>query len=114
MEENKKQKHISEFIHLHLHEIFVKRSLNILSGALVSVKEVQLSADGKWLNIYISVFPTEQKDAVSEQLNISQKDVKADLVSRIKNRLRHMPDIRFILDEGEAHRAHMDELLKDL
>lgn len=114
MEENKKRKHISELIQLHLHEIFVKRGLNILSGALVSVKEVQLSADGKRLHIYISVFPTEQKDAVLEQLAVCEKDLKADLVARIKNRLRHMPDIRYILDEGEAQRVHMDGLLKGL
>lgn len=78
-----------------------------------SVTRVKLSGDKREAKVYISVYGTEEeKTKTMEALASAKGFVRTELGRRIK--LRHTPDIRFVLDESLEQGAKVMEILARL
>lgn len=85
---------------------FLERHSNRTS--LVTVTGVTLSPDQKSARILLSVLPKEKTAAAVDFANRYVDEFRDYLKSR--SRLRFIPRITFIVDEGELNRQRIEEL----
>ncbi|HSA05604.1 MAG TPA: 30S ribosome-binding factor RbfA [Candidatus Gastranaerophilales bacterium] len=77
---------------------------------IISVTDVELSADYKHAKVYISIFgEQEHKQRVMEAIEESAPFVRKEVGRRI--RLRNTPELRFYLDESLEKGQKLTELI---
>lgn len=79
----------------------------------VSVVSVEVTRDISQAKIYVSVYGTaeEKKESLSG-LNSAKGYIRSEIGKRI--RLRHVPEMIFIIDDSIEHGAKMNQLFKEL
>ncbi len=90
---------------------FLKSHADIPPGVLLTVTHAILSEDHHHADVYISIFPTDRIGAhlakfrhLQHAFNAHAKDVL---------RLKHMPAVRFKLDDAELKRERIEKLLEE-
>jgi ribosome-binding factor A len=111
--ENRVLKHLRERRGVALREeiaTLVEGELEDPRIGLVAVNEVQMTPDGKTARVYVQVDGDDKAAAESmEGLAASVGYIKHQLVANLK--LRHSPELIFILDRSHQYGNRIDELL---
>ena len=90
----------------------LERDIEFPDGMLVTLTRVAVSPDAHYASAMISVLPEKaQKDAL-EILRKNVYDIQQILNRRL--RMRPVPKIRFVPDEGEAKRERVEKSLAEL
>lgn len=110
--ESTRQQKIGKQILKDLSDILQKEAAPLVRGILVSVTLVRMSPDYSLAKVYISVFPFEKSEAVKEILTENVSMIRGALGSRVKNQLRHVPEIAFYIDDSLEYISGIDRLLK--
>ena len=111
--ESQRQKRISSLIKKDISNIiqaFFREKTR--SNFLVSITKVKVSQDLSLSKIYLSVFPSANKEGVLEILNKNKFDIKKKLSFLIKNQLRIIPEISFYIDDSLDYIDNIDKALK--
>lgn len=69
------------------------------SEVLVTVTNVKMSADLGLAKVYVSVYNTENKQAVLLEIEESHYQIKQSFSHRIKKQIRRIPELNFYLDD---------------
>lgn len=83
-----------------------------MQGVIISVSDVNVSPDFSLARVYLSIFPNEKAQDVFSLINIDQKSLRFELGKRIKESLRIVPEISFVLDDSLNYLEKIDNLLK--
>lgn len=83
-----------------------------MQGVIISVSDVNVSPDFSLARVYLSIFPNEKAQDVFSLINIDQKSLRFELGKRIKDSLRIVPEISFVLDDSLNYLEKIDNLLK--
>ncbi len=106
--ESKRQRQVAELIKRNF-SIVVQQEGSYVYGPepLVTVTEVHPTPDLSQAKIYLSVWNTDNKQAVLLQMEEEHQRLKNSLAHRLKRHLRRMPAIAFYIDEtlDEMHRV---------
>ncbi len=78
----------------------------------VIVSRCILSESFGHLKVHISVWPDENGKNVLESLKKIKKDLRRYLGENVKTKF--VPEIDFILDEGEKKRSEIENILKEI
>lgn len=81
-------------------------------GVLVSVTRVRISPDLSICTAYLSIFPSEKANEIMQNIQASEKTLRYNLGTRVRNQLRIIPELRFFIDDSLDYQEHIDELLK--
>ena len=81
-------------------------------GTMVSVTRVKISPDLSICTAYLSIFPSEKGEEILANINASNKAIRYELGTRVRNQLRIIPELRFFIDDSLDYIEHIDELLK--
>ena len=113
--ETKRQLQAGELIKRHF-SIVIREQGPYIFGVepLVSVTRVMMSPDLGLAKIYVSVYNTEDKNAVLLLLREEKNRLKQQLVNRIRKHVRRIPHIDFYLDDTLDEMHKIDELLNSL
>lgn len=76
--------------------------------SMITVTRVELLHSGKLVRAYLSVFPVEKEGAALFFAERNLSEIKAYLAKATK--MRSVPSIEFVTDEGEKNRQRIDEL----
>lgn len=80
-------------------------------SAMVSVTDVEVTADLSFARVFVSILgPEAERGATFEALTHAAGFVRHELASRLE--LREVPEIRFVHDESARRGARVEELLK--
>lgn len=90
---------------------FIEMHADLPLGTFLTVTRAEISSDGGYARVFVSLFPYERVGTVLKKLHALEKTCNAYL--RQSLRMKRIPHVRFLLDEGEAKRAHVEELLED-
>ena len=93
-------------------EIIRSKGMAAFGGALVSVSGVKISPALSVAKIYVSVFPSDNAEAVMEVLEENCRALRGELGSKVGKQLRIVPEINFYLDSSLDYVEHIEELLK--
>jgi len=98
--ESKRQRQVGTVIQRHFSNVLREEGSYIYGmEPLVSVTHVLMSPDLGLAKIYVSVWNTENKQAVLLQMEEQQHRLKRQLAARVRKHLRRIPHIDFYLDE---------------
>lgn len=95
-----RQKQVAEMIRRNF-GIVLQEEGSYIYGAevFVTVTEVHLTPDFGIAKIYLSVYNTENKQAVILQLEEQKSRLKQALAQRLRKHMRRIPNIDFYLDD---------------
>ena len=99
MAESKRQQQVGSLIKRHFSTVLLNEGPNIYKGILVTVTEVKMSSDLGLAKIYVSIFGTENKMMVVEELEYNNTLLRQMLAHRIKRHVRRIPTIAIYLDD---------------
>ncbi len=116
--ETKRQLQVAETVKRHFSMVMIEEGAYIYgSGIMVTVTAVKMTPDLSMAKIYLSVFNTDNKQAVMLQLEDELSRLHQALVVRLRKHLRRMPEISIYLDDtlDEMYRigSMFDQLYKD-
>ena len=79
---------------------------------MVSVTKCRVSPDLSICTAYLSIFPSDKGDEIMKNINASEKTIRYELGTRVRNQLRIIPELRFFIDDSLDYIEHIDSLLK--
>ena len=85
---------VSRQIQKDLGEIFQRQAQSFM-GKMVTVTSVRVSPDLGLAKVYVSIFPTENKEETLELIKQQSKAIRYDLGQRIRNQMRVVPELAF-------------------
>ena len=107
-----RQNRISRLLQKELSSIFQAQTRKT-HGVLVSVTRVRISPDLSICTAYLSIFPSERGQEILANINASEKTIRYELGTRVRNQLRIIPELRFFIDDSLDYLEHIDQLLKE-
>ena len=110
--ESKRQQRISRLLQKDLGEIFQHEAGSISRGAMITVTKVHVTRDLALSRVYLSIFGTEDKQALLEKIKNHKNEIKYKLGNRIRNQLRAVPELEFYEDDSLDYIDNIDRLLK--
>lgn len=114
MQEGKRQKQVAALLIEELNNIFLKLSLNMMNGGMVSISSVKVTPDLLEARIYLSLFKIEDENAALKKIEDRSWEIKKLLGENVKNQLRRMPILKYYLDDTLDHVFKMEELFKQI
>jgi len=111
---SKRQEQVAALIKRNFSIVLTNEGLYIYGDALVSVTDVKMSPDLRLAKIYVSIFNTDDKDAVFDLIVQHTATFKYELVKRIRKHVRRIPDIRIYRDDLLDEMYNIDDMLNNL
>ena len=71
-----------------------------------------ISKDFSVAKVYLSLFPTKNKDTFLHKINSRKKNIKLMLAKKTRSQLRKIPEIFFYIDNSIDHFEEVNALLK--
>lgn len=96
-----------------LHELaaqFVQHEAN--TDPLITVTRVYLTPDFRKAVIFVTTIPDGREEDAVIFLKRNGTALR-DFLKR-KARMKHIPHLEFMVDAGEKHRQHMDEIVREI
>ena len=110
MQETRQNK-IARLLQKELSVIFQEQT-RAMHGTMVSVTRTKISPDLSICTAYLSIFPSEKGEEILQNINASNKAIRYELGTRVRNQLRIVPELRFFIDDSLDYIERIDELLK--
>jgi ribosome-binding factor A len=111
--ESKRQQRISKLIMRDLSEIFQLEVPHLTPGVMVTVTKVYVTPDLTLARVYLSLFPTKDKEKLVGNLNKASREIRGHLGRRVRHQIRVIPELKFYLDDSLDYIEKIDELLDE-
>jgi len=112
---SKRQLQVAETLKRHFSTVLQQEGSYIYGNeVLVTVTKVQISPDMSQAKIYLSVYNTENKQAIILQMEEEYHRLKQALSHRIRKHLRRVPEFQLFLDDTLDEMYRLQELFKKL
>ena len=110
--ESKRQRQTAEVIRRHFgHVLQMEGGYIYGTEAFVTVTKVYVTPDISQAKIYLSVFNTEDKEAIVDKVSENVHNLKKNLAHRIRKHVRRIPEIAFYNDETLDEMYRVNKLL---
>lgn len=113
MAESIVQKKLARLIQQEVSTILVHGN-QYVPGAMITVSLVRITADLGLAKIYLTAFPDNLLPKAVETMNEHNWEVRKKLASKIKNKVRIIPEIRFYKDDSFIEAEKIDRLLNEI
>ena len=113
--ENKRQGQVAALIKRNFSQVLQTEGSYIYGHEpLVTVTEVKVTPDLSLAKIYVSVWNTENKQAVLLQMEEDHARLKQGLAHRLKRQIRRIPNFNVFLDETLDEMYRVDKMFDQL
>ena len=109
-----RQNKYARLIQKEISEVFLKSGKDYYGNAFVTITAVKVSPDLALVKIYLSLFKVAEPDKLIKQINSHVKEIRRHLGERIKNQIRHIPELVFYLDDSAEYAENIEKIFKDL
>lgn len=111
--ETTRQQKVARQIQKDISDIFSKEAAGLLSGAMVTVTVVRVSPDLSFAKVYLSLFPFDKAGQLMAAIDNNNWMIRKALGTRVKNQLKLVPELAFVLDDSLEYIDNIDNLLKE-
>jgi len=111
--ETKRQERIQKLLLRDLGEIFQRELGHVTKNAMITVTKVNVSPDLTLARVYLSLFATNDKEALMKAITKHSKEIRGRLGERIRHQLRSVPALQFFEDDSLDYIDRIDQLLHD-
>ena len=109
-----RQKQVGELIKRNFSAVLQQEGRYIYDDALVTVTNVIMSPDLAIAKIYLSVYNTDNKQAVLMNLNENYPRLKKIFASRMRKTVRRIPNFKMYLDDTLDEMDRINQLLNQI
>jgi len=109
-----RQSQVGELIRRHFSMLLLEQGRQIFGNALVTVTEVKMSPDLTLAKVYLSVYNTDNKQAVLLEMEEQHPLLRQGLANRVRHHMRRVPDLAFYLDDTLDEMERVDQLFHKL
>jgi ribosome-binding factor A len=113
-QESKRQKQVAGLIKEELSNIFQRLGISMINGGMVSIASVKVTPDLFDVRVYLSLFQVKDADQTMKMIEEKSWEIKKELVARVKNQLRSMPQLSFFRDDTLDYVYKMEEVFKKI
>lgn len=110
--ESNRQKRVSTLFQQELSEIFRKEAAKSFPGHLVTVTEVKVTPDFSTAKIYISIFPTEDKEKLVAHFMEKAPYYRSLLAKSVAKKMRTTPELLIYSDNSLDKMDKIDRALR--
>ena len=96
-----------------LQNIFLLKIQNSNSNIKMTVTGVEAASTTSFVKVFLNVIPEEKKKEVVKDMNRKKSMVRKFLGDSLKDKLRTIPDLKFIVDDSLERMRRIEELLKE-
>jgi len=90
----------------------LSREIELPSDCLVTLTNVETSADLRHAKAFISVLPEKETRRAFKELNKKKKEIEKILHKKLY--MRPLPKLEFVIDKTEANASRIEKLLDNL
>ena len=83
-----------------------------MQGVIISVSKVSVTPDLGIAKVYLSVFPSDKRNAIIEGVKSNSPLIRHELAKRTRNQLRRMPELLFFGDDSLDYIEEIDKSLR--
>lgn len=112
MDSTRQQKY-ARLIQKEIGEIFQREGYNFYGKAFVTVMGAKVSPDLSVASIYLSIFGAKDPQAVIDQIDSHNKEIRKHLGTSIRHQARIIPQLRFFLDSSLDEVEKIEKLLRE-
>ncbi len=113
--ETKRQLQVAEMVKRHFSMVMMEEGAYIYGReVMVTVTSVKMTPDLSMAKIYLSVFNTDNKQAVMLMMEEELPRLHQILAQRLRKHLRRMPEISFFLDDTLDEMYRVDHMFEQL
>ena len=112
MQETNRQRKIASVLRKDLVDVLQKAAQDGMQGVIISVSKVSVTPDLGVAKVYLSVFPSNKRDAIIEGVKSNAPLIRHELAQRTRNQLRRMPELIFFGDDSLDYIEEIDKSLK--
>ena len=113
--ETKRQRQVAELIKRNFSIVLQQEGVYIYgTQPLVTVMEVQVSPDLSVGKVYLSIWNTDNKQAVILQMEEEHARLKSALAHRLRRQLRRLPELSYFIDETLDEMNKVDNIFDRL
>jgi len=112
MEETNRQKKIAGVIQKDLVDVLQRAAQEGMKGIIISVSKVRVTTDLSIAKVYLSVFPSDKRDALVKGIQSNTTMIRHELAKRTRNQLRRMPELTFFGDDSLDYIEDIDKSLR--
>jgi ribosome-binding factor A len=109
--ESKRQLRISKMLLREIGTLFQVEMKSKFGTALITVTKVQVTKDLSIARVYLSLFATGDKQGLLETIRQSAGEIRFLLGRRIKDQVRHIPELEFFEDDSLDYIENIEHLL---
>ncbi|TVQ86400.1 MAG: 30S ribosome-binding factor RbfA [Bacteroidetes bacterium] len=109
--ETNRQKKINKLLQKDLGEIFQREAPNLFRRAMITVTQVRVTPDLAIAKVYISIFGADATEIIN-LVKANAGEIRKQLGIRVKNQLRHVPQLQFFVDDSLDYIENIENLLK--
>lgn len=110
--ETNRQKKVATVFQEELSEIFRKEAKELYPGYLLTVTEVKVSSDLSVARVFVSVFPTDKKDAIIKTIKEKSTVYRSKIAKTAAKTMRVTPELLFYLDSSLEDIDKIDRALR--
>lgn len=112
MEETNRQRKIAGVLQKDLVDVLQKAAQDGMKGVIISVSKVHVTADLGVAKVYLSIFPSENREKIVKGVQSNTPLIRHEMAKRTKNQLRRMPELLFFGDDTLDYIEEIDKSLK--
>src|SRR5437868_4827020 len=109
-----RQNKFARLIQKEMGELLQREGANYYGKAFVTVTIVRVSPDLGYVKVYLSIMGQTNREAVVKALNDHNKDIRRSLGNRIRQQIRHIPEIQFYLDDSFDEAEKIEKLFREI
>jgi ribosome-binding factor A len=110
--ETTRQQKIARLVQKEMADMFQGDRALYGGHGMVTVTRASVSKDFSYARVYVSVFGVPDKAAVMALLESNSREIRFRLGQRVRQQLRIIPELTFVLDETLDYIENIDKLLK--
>ncbi len=106
-----RQNKYAKLIQKELSEIFLHHGKEYYGSNFVTITEVRVSPDLALVKVYLSLFKAKETEKLMKEINRHVKEIRKQLGDRMKNSIRHIPELVFYHDDTADYADNIERLL---
>lgn len=107
----KRQNQYNKLMQKELAYIFTQHGKEWFRNTLVTITMIRITPDLGIAKVYVSVLPFNKSEELLEVIKNKQKAIRGMLGNRIRNQVRHIPDLIFYIDDTMDFIDRMDKII---
>lgn len=112
--ETTRQLKFASLIKREMGSILFEEGANFYGKAFVSITHIMVSPDLGYCKLYLSVMSVPDRQKVIDALNKHQGEVRHSLGKKVRHQIRHIPQLKFFLDDSYDQVEKIEKLFKEI